>query len=240
MTLLCNAEVRSYIRVNKLMNKNAGEQPDTLCKRIFSHYTLFNAVFDKIQTGIIIIEADTHKIVDVNPLALKILGFSKDQLVGKACHTLICPSKAGACPITDLHKTIDNSEKEMITAEGKRIPVLKTQVIVTIDGKNYIIESFIDFSDHVKAEDRKVILIGYLSESVNRVRRPLELTRMNLQLVADQVKSSEYDPEEIRMELQIQVNNIEKMIKTLEELAESVTKGHIDIPPEFLAFFARK
>ena len=222
------------------MSEKAGEQPDTSGKRIFSGFRLFDAIFDKIQTGIIIIEADTNKIVDVNPLALKILDFSKDQLVGKVCHNLICPSKVGACPITDLHKTIDNSEKEMITAEGKRIPVLKTQVTVTIDRKNYIIESFTDFSDHVKAEDQKVILIGYLSESVHRVRRPLELTRMNLQLIADQVKSGEYDPEEIRMELQIQVNNIEKMIKNLEELAESVVKEHNDIPPEFQSFFARK
>ena len=222
------------------MSEKAGEQLDTSGNRIFSGFRLFNAVFDKIQTGIIIIEADTNKIVDVNPLALKILGFSKGQLVGKVCHNLICPSKVGDCPITDLHKTIDNSEKEMITAEGMRIPVLKTQVTVTIDGKNYIIESFTDFSDHVKAEDQKVILIGYLSESVHRVRRPLELTRMNLQLIADQVKSGEYDPEEIRMELQIQVNNIEKMIKNLEELAESVVKEHNDIPPEFQSFFARK
>ena len=202
--------------------------------------SLFKKVFDKIQTGIIIIDSETHMIVDANPLAEAILGYPKDKLVGKVCHEFICPSKVGACPITDLHKTIDNSEKELINADGKRVPVLKTQVTVNLKGKDYIIESFTDFSDHVKADNQKVILIGYLSESIHRVQRPLQLTSMNLQLIADQVKTGEFDPEEIRIELQIQKNNIEKMIKTLEELTESVTKDQPDISPEFRKFFAGK
>ena len=202
--------------------------------------SLFKKVFDKIQTGIIIIDSETHMIVDANPLAEAILGYPKDKLVGKVCQEFICPSKVGACPITDLHKTIDNSEKELINADGKRVPVLKTQVTVNLKGKDYIIESFTDFSDHVKADNQKVILIGYLSESIHRVQRPLQLTSMNLQLIADQVKTGEFDPEEIRIELQIQKNNIEKMIKTLEELTESVTKDQTDISPEFRKFFAGK
>jgi PAS domain S-box-containing protein len=238
--LLRNAVKRFYNQVKKPMSKKKGESPDTPKTHTFTGANIFNAVFDKIQTGIIIIDSETHTIVEANSLAEKILGFSKDKLVGRVCHDYICPSKTGSCPITDLHKSIDNSEKEMINAEGKKVPVLKTQVSVVINKKEHILESFVDFSDHVKAQDRKVVLIGYLSESVHRVRRPLELTQMNLQLVADQVKTGEFDPEEIRMELQIQANNIGKIIKNLEDLTESVTKERNDIPPEFQEFFARK
>ena len=240
MTLLRNAVKRLYNQVKKPMTNKKGGQLDIPETHAFTSDSVFNAVFDKIQTGILIIDPETHTIVDANPLAEKILGFPKDKLAGQVCHDFICPSKTGSCPITDLHKSIDNSEKEMINAEGKKVPVLKTQVSVVINKKEHILESFVDFSDNVKAQDRKVVLIGYLSESVHRVRRPLELTQMNLQLVADQVKTGEFDPEEIRMELQIQANNIGKIIKNLEELTESVTKESNDIPPEFQEFFARK
>jgi hypothetical protein len=86
------------------------------------------------------------------------------------------------------------------------------------------------------SEDQKVILIAYLTEAMHRVHRPLDLTRMNLQIIADQVKTGEFEPEEIRMELQIQINNIGKMIQTLEELNESVTKGHYSIPEQYKEF----
>ena len=62
-------------------------------------------------------------------------------------------------------------------------------------------------------EDQKVILIAYLSEAMHRVHRPLDLTRMNLQIITDQVNTGEFEPEEIRMGLQIQINNIGKMTK---------------------------
>jgi hypothetical protein len=57
-----------------------------------------------------------------------------------------------------------------------------------------------------------------MNEPVTRIRRPLELTKMNMQLIADQVKNGEYDSEDIRMKLQIQVNNCSQMVKNLDEL----------------------
>lgn len=214
--------------------------PDKTLIHALSGDSLFKAVFEKIQTGIIIVDSEMHTIVDANPLAEEILGYPKDKLVGKRCHDFICPAKPGSCPITDLHTSIDNAEREMITSNGNKITILKTVASVSIHGKNYLIESFTDLTDRKRADDQKVILIGYLSESIHRVRRPLQLTSMNLQIIADQVKTGEFDPEEIRMELQIQKNNIEKMIKTLEELTESVTKDQPDISPEFRKFFAGK
>jgi len=111
---------------------------------------------------------------------------------------------------------------------------------VTLDGRPCLVESFEDLTDHLQAEDRKVIMIGFLSESMHRVRRPLELTKMNLQAIADQVKSGEYDSEEIRMELQIQANNIGQMIQNLEELARSVTGETLEISQEYRKFILGK
>ena len=64
---------------------------------------------------------------------------------------------------------------------------------------------------------------------------------MNMQLIADQVKSGEYESEEIRMELQIQANNITQMIKNLDDLVRMVAEEReAEIPQEFREFLLGK
>jgi PAS domain S-box-containing protein len=199
--------------------------------------SLFKAVFDRIQTGIIIIDPETHLIVDANPIAEEILGLSKGELLNRMCHEFICPAKKGTCPVTDENTAITNEERIFINKKEEKVAVLKTVAKAKINGKEYLVESFVDISDRKKADDRKVALIGFMNESVLRIRRPLELTKMNMQLIADQVKTGEYESEEIRMELQIQANNISQMIKNLDNLVRMVAEERgEDIPKELREF----
>ena len=203
--------------------------------------SLFKEVFDRIQTGIIIVDPDTHTIVDANPLAEQILGSTKDHLINHVCHEFICPAKKGACPITDQNTAVVNTERVFINQKGEKLAILKTVAKAKINGKEYLIESFVDISDRKTADDRKVALIGFMNESVLRIRRPLELTKMNMQLIADQVKTGEFESEEIRMELQIQANNISQMIKNLDELVRMVAEERgVEIPKEFREFLLGK
>ncbi len=203
--------------------------------------SLFKTVFDRIQTGIIIIDPVTHKIVDANAVAEEILGSSNSELRDHVCHGSICPAKKGACPVTDLNTAITNEERTFINRKGESVAILKTVTKSAINGKEYLIESFVDISERKKADDRKKALIGFMNESVLRIRRPLELTKMNMQLIADQVKTGEFEPEEIRMELQIQANNISQMIKNLDELVLMVAEERgTEIPEEFRKFLVGK
>lgn len=201
---------------------------------------VFRMVFEKIQTGIFIVDPRTHTIMDANPIAESIIGVPRENLVGHVCHDFVCPAHCGQCPITDLHKTIENTERILINAKGEKVPILKTVAKASMNGKDYLVESFIDISDQKKAEDRKIALIAYMSESVMRVNKPLEITKNNLQTLATQVKSGEYDNEDIRMQVQIQANNIEKMLANLGELVEKVSKEREEIPEEFRQFFIGK
>jgi PAS domain S-box-containing protein len=202
---------------------------------------LFKIVFDRIQTGIIIIDPDTHVIVDANPIAEEIFGSPKRDLINRTCHELICPVKKGTCPITDLNTSIINEERIFINKNRETVAILKTVARAKIKGKEYLVESFVDITDRKMADDRKVALIGFMNESVLRIRRPLELTQMNMQLIADQVKTGEYDSEEIRMELQIQANNISQMVKNLDDLVRMVAEERgEEIPKEFREFLLGK
>jgi PAS domain S-box-containing protein len=103
-------------------------------------------IWDTVEAGIVIIDAQSHKIVDANPLALSMLGATKEEVLGATCHGFICPSDKGKCPITDLGNAMDNSERKLIAQDGSHIPILKTAVTAELNGKPHLLESFIDIS----------------------------------------------------------------------------------------------
>ncbi len=111
-------------------------------------------VLDSIHAGIIVIDAETHEILDVNRFAAEMIGTEKSQIVGKECYGYICSAEKGKCPITDLAQDMDSSEHSLITASGESIPILKSVVPITRGGRNYLIESFVDISDRKRAEEK--------------------------------------------------------------------------------------
>ena len=111
-------------------------------------------VFDSVQAGISIIDAETHEVFDVNQRVLTMVGAEKDAIVGKVCHQFICPAERGKCPITDLSQIIDTSERSLLTADGRQIPVIKTVVPIMLRGRKFLLESFIDIAERKKAENK--------------------------------------------------------------------------------------
>jgi len=110
-------------------------------------------IFDSVQTGIFIIDPETHRIVDANPVALQTVGATRDQVVAAQCHNFICPAEEGFCPVTDLGQAVDNSERVLLTANGEKRAVLKNVVSVSIAGRKHLLESFIDITERKRAEE---------------------------------------------------------------------------------------
>lgn len=108
-------------------------------------------IVNSIQTGLVIIEPDTHIIVDINPAAQQMIGHPREKIIGSVCHQYICPTEAGNCPVTDLGQSVDNTERTLITAGGTR-SILKTVIPTEISGRKYLLESFIDITDRKRAE----------------------------------------------------------------------------------------
>jgi PAS domain S-box-containing protein len=150
---------------------------------------VFRKVFENIQTGILIIDPEAHVIVDANPLAEFLTGRTRDELIGSPCHGFVCPAKCGECPITDLHIELYNVEQMLINAKGEKVPILKTVAKADIGGREYLIESFIDIIDRKKSEERKLAFIAFLSESVLRTKKPLEIMQRDFQQMADRAKT---------------------------------------------------
>ncbi len=110
-------------------------------------------IFASVQTGLLLIDPETHIIQDANPATLRMFRAKREEIVGSVCHNFICPAEKGNCPITDKGQRVDNSERIFLTADGTRVPVLKTVVPVTISGRKFLLENFIDITDRKRAEE---------------------------------------------------------------------------------------
>jgi PAS domain S-box-containing protein len=110
------------------------------------------AIFEGVATGVLIIDPETHKIVDANPAALEMIGFPHEGVVGQTCHKLICPAKKGRCPITDLGEELDRAQSVLLTSSAESLQVLKTVTRVVLDGREHLLESFVDVSESKKME----------------------------------------------------------------------------------------
>jgi len=127
------------------------------------------AILDSAQAGIVIIDPETHVIIDINSTALKMIGTPKEEIIGKVCHKYICPTEVGRCPITDLGQEVDNSERVLLTANGESVPVLKKVIPITLNDHQYLLDSFIDISD-LKRTEIELQKAKQASEVANRAK----------------------------------------------------------------------
>ncbi|MFH1674987.1 MAG: PAS domain-containing protein [Pseudomonadota bacterium] len=127
-------------------------------------------ILDSAQVGILTIDAKSHKIAGVNPMAAEMIGAPKEQIIGHVCHSFVCPAQKGKCPITDLGQIIDNSERVLLKCNGKEMPILKTVGTVSLGGREYLIESFLDITERKQAADEREKLIKKLQDALGEVK----------------------------------------------------------------------
>jgi PAS domain S-box-containing protein len=112
----------------------------------------FRDIFNSVLTGLLIIDPETHIILDINPAAEALIGDTRRNVVGSICHKFICPAEQGHCPITDLHQTVDRSERVLLTRDGRKVPVIKSVGFISIAGGRFLLENIIDNSEYKRTE----------------------------------------------------------------------------------------
>ena len=114
---------------------------------LFLHQTI-----NALHAGVITISPQTHTILAVNDYAQKLIGLPKEEIIGKNCHNFICPSEEGSCPITDKQQSVNLSVRKLITGNRTIKPVLKSVHHIQRNGKDFLLETFIDISNVEKLE----------------------------------------------------------------------------------------
>jgi PAS domain S-box-containing protein len=110
-------------------------------------------ILNNVESGIVIIDAETREIIDINPVVIRMYGGARDKIIGQNCETIFCADKS--CPILDYHQTTDHSERQFKTAGGDIIPIIKSVSKINYNGRPALLENFADISYLKKAEEAK-------------------------------------------------------------------------------------
>ncbi len=166
-----NPDIMDFIELQDLANSanemvKARKQAE---KALRESEDRFVAIFNTQLNGIVIIDPETHTIVDANTAALDMIGATRADVIGHICHKFICSTERGMCPITDLGIDVDNSERVLIRTDRSELPVLKSVSQLKLGNTNFLIESFIDITERKQVEES-------LRESEEKFRSIVETT----------------------------------------------------------------
>lgn len=131
-------------------------------------------IFSSVKAGILMIDAKTHIIVDANPAAAEMIGAEEDQIIGKVCHRFICPAELGKCPITDFGISIDNSEQQLLAANGTKKSIIKYVTLTRLHGRDCLLETFIDNAARKQVEEELQTAYSQLTAAEKELKDKFE------------------------------------------------------------------
>jgi len=152
-TMSCLSEL---IRQHNEYNSEVGDDGSNIIEMIL----------ESVCSGVLLIDAESRTVVYANDAAARLMGASKGQIIGQACNQHTC-STEWACPVLDQDESIHQSERILITADGKKIPIIKTVVPIQWHDKAYLVESFTDITRLKEAQTRQDKLMDKL-ERMNK------------------------------------------------------------------------
>jgi diguanylate cyclase (GGDEF)-like protein/PAS domain S-box-containing protein len=133
------------------------------------------AALDTLQAGVVSIDPDTRRILNVNAFARRFLGLPREDIVGRACREVICSRKEGDCPLI-AHP--DTPVRSLLQINGRQKSLVKSGRAVELNGKKIILETFIDITELEKTRHE-------LSKSEERYRMLFMNTGMASAVVSD-------------------------------------------------------
>ena len=113
----------------------------------------FRTLLDSLRAGVVTVDAQTHRIEDVNQYAAELMGEEKDNIIGRSYHQFVGPEGAGQGVRKDLKQQVGISQRSMLTAGGQALPIIRSVIPLTRKGREFLIESFIDISSLRKATE---------------------------------------------------------------------------------------
>jgi PAS domain S-box-containing protein len=117
------------------------------------------ALFKAVRAGIVVVDADTKTIVDINPAALFMIGVSSEDIIGKPCKQYLCAENCDGCPVMTANlvegvEDIDNKEIILHRKDGSKVYALLTINSAIIYDKSLFINSLIDITKQREAEEQ--------------------------------------------------------------------------------------
>ena len=112
----------------------------------------WKTLLEAVGVGLMVIDKVNGRITEVNPQALAMLGYSREQIIGRNRQRFfICPLQQES-PATIPRSQENRSEGKLVKADGALLPIWKTAAPIAIGEMEYVLLSFVDLTDQRQAE----------------------------------------------------------------------------------------
>jgi PAS domain S-box-containing protein len=163
-------------------------------------------ILNTLQTGILLVESETGKIVNSNPIAQQIIGLDQDELIGQLYTDFFAPGDEGS----DLSPSKGNYESIIRNVNGDSIPVLRNISDIYLGSQKFRIESFNDITERKRAETA-------LKKSNELLELKVQERTIDLQLLVHKLKEEVNEREKAEKELR-------RMLETEKEVGDLKTR----------------
>jgi len=111
-----------------------------------------SGMLSKVACGIILIDPQTHQVIDINETAVAILGVPYEEILNHSCVSFACFGVADNCPFSAYDNPEDQGGKYLVQKQDGAVPVIRAFSEIIFDGKRLIVECLIDISGRKQAE----------------------------------------------------------------------------------------
>ena len=172
-------------------------------------------IINTVQTGILLIDADSNKIINANPVASDVIGLKKDKIEGHA-YTDFFPDEQKQLPP---NKHSSSFESQIKSANGNKVPILRAVSLISIGNQKYRIESFLDITERKQAEIA-------LQQTNELLELKVQERTIDLQLLVHKLKEEVTEREKAQKELL-------KLLEKEKELSDLKTRFVSMVSHEF-------
>lgn len=114
-------------------------------------------ILESIEAGVVLIDCETRRVADINPAAVRMHGGTREEILGLACREFFHHGEENGCSILDHGLQGKTSERWLVRRSGEQLPILKSVNRVTVKGRPYILETFVDLSEQRALETELVV-----------------------------------------------------------------------------------
>ena len=193
-------------------------------------YERMEAILFSLPTGIMIIDVETHEILQANPQAMLMIGLPIEKIIGLKYHQFIdLPEVRGP---NDDDLLCSGSEGKLLAADGEIVPVHQTVIPVTFDNRDCVIVNFADISEQKKAQSERIQkeklqgIIELAGAVCHEMSQPLQVLAGLSELLA--MEATEDNPTYKNLiKIIDQTNRISKITEKLRKVTRYETKGYL-------------
>lgn len=114
-----------------------------------------------ISVGLVVVEAESYKIVDINSLALTLFGRKREEMTGKVCHQFFFHASDEDCFETPEGGLLQSGTRMLRAADGSQRPVSFSIKRKGFQNREFLLVSMTDISSQHSAEQEASHLANY-------------------------------------------------------------------------------